>query len=175
MYYSDYFRDSQPEDFENLDEFADFEEFEEFEDESRLSDFDSLPCCPYRQFMPPPPPGQHQGPGGPFGTPPGQHQGPGGPPPGGQGTHGMAPSGPPPSYTPHKQPAQYGVQPQFVEPGTIRRCTFRYVYIWPYRGRGFWAWLIYVGRRSVSGYRWTGYRWVYFGMDLRQIESFECY
>ena len=67
-----------------------------------------------------------------------------------------------------------GPQPMAVEPQTIRRCLYKYVYIWPRRGRGFWSWLTFVGRRSVSGYKWNGYRWVYFGMDLREIDSFEC-
>jgi hypothetical protein len=42
-------------------------------------------------------------------------------------------------------------------------------------GEQFWAWLVYVGRRSAAGWRWTGYRWIYFGVDLRNIESFVCY
>lgn len=119
----------------------------------QLETFDLPPGCPYRQMVPFPPQG-----------PPGAPQG--------------APTSPPPNFTPSKSPATFqsqGGTAKFVEPGTIRPCVYRFVYIWPQRGRGFWAWLVYVGRRSVSGFRWNGNRWVYFGMDLRNIDSFECF
>ena len=111
--------------------------------------------CPYRQLVPPPPFGG-------FG---------GGPSSGG-------PTSPPPSITPSKQlnsQSMGGINAKAVDPGAIRPCTFRFVYIWPTRGRGFWAWLTFVGRRSVSGFRWDGRRWVYFGMDLNRIEGFVCH
>lgn len=137
------------------------------------------PCCPYRDYMfreldePPGPPSQQFGPG--YG-PPGPQHGPGYGPPGQQQGPGYGPpSGPPPHVTPNKAQAQHGAAPMAVEPGTLRRCRFRYIYIWPKRGRGFWAWLTFVGRRSIAGYRWSGSRWFYFGMDTRQIESFICY
>ena len=86
------------------------------------------------------------------------------------------PPGPPPPSVPTKQAQSAGgYQTYAVDQGSIRRCLNRYIYIWPRRGRGFWAWLNYIGRRSVSGYKWNGYRWIYFGMDLREIDSFECY
>lgn len=123
-------------------------------------------------------------PGGPGGGPPfggpggGPSSGPGGSPfggpgggPGGPGAGSRPPSSPPPSFAPQKSHAQ----PFAVSPGSIRHCLFRFTYIWPRRGRGFWAWLTRVDRRSVSGWRWNGRRWVFFGMDLRQIESFQCH
>jgi len=86
------------------------------------------------------------------------------------------PPGPPPSNIPQAPVSpQYAPGVQFVDPGSIRRCLFKFVYIWPNRGNGFWAWLTNVGRRSISGYRWHRNRWVYFGMDLRQIRSFMCH
>ncbi|MTK12067.1 MAG: hypothetical protein F8N39_08255 [Clostridiaceae bacterium] len=115
---------------------------------------------------------RQQFPGGPpFGGPGG---GPGGPPfggPGGPGAGSRPPSSPPPSFAPQKSQ----VQTFAVSPGSIRPCLFRYTYIWPRRGRGFWAFPIRVDSRSVSGWRWTGHRWAFFGMDLRQIESFQCF
>jgi hypothetical protein len=33
---------------------------------------------------------------------------------------------------------------------------------------------VFVGRNSVAGWRWNGFRWVYFGVDLRRIDSFVC-
>ena len=62
-----------------------------------------------------------------------------------------------------------------VDPGAIRPCTFRFVYIWPKRGQGFWAYLTFVGNRSASGFRWTRGQWRYFGIDLRRIDSFQCF
>ncbi|WNB90714.1 transporter [Bacillus sp. NEB1478] len=113
----------------------------------------------------------------------GQGQGFG--PPGGGGGGGMAPQSPPPSYTPHQSQGfslggggggGQGGQPGLyaVDPGAIRPCLYQFVFIWPSWGPGFWAWLTFVGRRSVAGFRWNGRRWVYFGMDTRQINSFFC-
>lgn len=92
------------------------------------------------------------------------------------------PPGPPPNKVPSKSQMKTmgemkspsNPQLKAVDPGAIRMCMFRFTYIWPRRGRGFWAWPIFLGRRSVSGYKWNGRRWVYFGMDLRQIEGFQC-
>lgn len=120
--------------------------------------------CPYfvRQMNPPPPPFQ------------GNPQFPGGPPnQGGTGyQHQGPPGGPPPAHTPRPQE---GASLHAVSPGSIRPCTYRYVYIWLENGRSFWAWLTNVDRRTATGWRWDGRRWVYFGIDLRRIESFVCY
>ena len=96
------------------------------------------------------------------------------PPSGATGGSSGPPSSPPPTFTPQQSPG-HGPGTFAVDPGAIRPCTFRYVYIWLNNGDSFWAWLVYVGRRSVAGWRWTGRRWVYFGIDLRSIESFTCF
>lgn len=141
---------------------------------------------PFGQFLPPfgppsgqqgspfgPPFGQQQGP--PFGPPFGQQQGPPfGPPSTSPGASSGPPSGPPPSFVPQQTHTQ-GVGVFAVDPGAIRPCLFRYVYIWLNTGEQFWAWLVFVGPRSAAGWRWTGFRWIYFGVDLRNIESFVCY
>ena len=77
---------------------------------------------------------------------------------------------PPPSFVPPQQVEAYA-----VDPGGIARCLFSYTYVWLRGFEQFWFYPTFVGRNSVSGYRWTGYRWVYFGIDLRQIQSFTCY
>lgn len=88
------------------------------------------------------------------------------------------PSGPPPNMVPLKKQggvkSYAGISPMAIDSGAIRPCRNRYVYIWLRNGDAFWAWLTYVGRRSVSGWRWTGRRWVFFGTDLRRIDSFFC-
>jgi hypothetical protein len=148
MYYN-YYRDFEEN--EDLSEFSSPEELYE------LETFDLPQGCPYRMFPP----------SGPI------------PPPfsgGSQQSHN-APSGPPPNFTPSKNQfgAAGGMGTKAVDPGAIRPCTFRFVYIWLRNGRGFWAFLTFVGRRSASGFRWNGRRWIYFGIDLNRIDSFYCY
>lgn len=112
----------------------------------------------------------------PMGPPPGTPPGfpPSFPPPGpgqGPGPETSAPTAPPPSFVPVK-PMQAGTFA--VDPGSIRRCLFRFTYVWLRNFQQFWFYPVFVGRTSISGYRWTGYRWVFFGVSLRQIESFTC-
>lgn len=116
------------------------------------------------------PPGQQPGFPGQPGFPPGQQPGfPPGRPPGQVGP----PTSPPPSFTPQQQTGQIGVLA--VDPGAIRRCLFRYTFVWLDNRQRFWFYPTFVGRTSVAGYRWTGFNWVYFGIDLRRIESFQCF
>jgi len=113
----------------------------------------------FRQFIQPGIPGQI--------GPPGVR-----PPIGSPGQQGGPPIQPPPSFI----PAQRGGPTIFaVDPGAIRPCLFRFVYIWLENGRQFWAWLVFVGPRSVAGWRWTGFNWVYFGTDLENISDFVCF
>jgi hypothetical protein len=112
--------------------------------------------------------GQQFGPqfGQQFGPPFGQQ--PGMPPVSPETTSGP-PSEPPPAFIPQQPPSAFA-----IDPGAIRPCVFRYVYIWLNTGEQFWAWLVFVGRRSAAGWRWNGFRWIYFGVDLRNIQSFSC-
>lgn len=89
-------------------------------------------------------------------------------PGGGAGQQG-APTTPPPSFVP-----QESVAIQAVDPGGIRRCLFRFTYIWLNNGRSFWFYPTFVGRTSIAGFRWRGFRWEYYGTDLRRIRSFRC-
>lgn len=109
--------------------------------------------------------------GPPFGGPPfGQQQ------PFGGGPGYGPPSGPPPAISPNKPIQGFGgVSAYAVSPITIRPCLFRYVYIWLDNGDNFWAWLIFVSRRSVAGWRWRRNRWVYFGLDVDRIDNFICF
>lgn len=138
------------------------------------------------QFLPQFFPGQGsgfpgQGPGFPGQGPGFPGQGPGFPGQGpgfpgqGPGIGGGPPSGPPPSFTPSLAAAQQTAGVLAVDPGAIRPCRFRFVYLWLDNRQQFWAWLIFVGRQSVAGWRWTGFNWVYFGLDLNRISSFVCY
>jgi hypothetical protein len=83
------------------------------------------------------------------------------------------PTSPPPSYIP-QMPLSAAGAPLAVDPGAIRRCMFRFTYIWLRNGQQFWFFPIFVGPNSIAGFRWTGFNWMYFGTDLRSITSFTC-
>jgi len=118
-----------------------------------------------------PPYGRPDGP--PFGRPDGPPFGPpSGPPSGPPFTPSPdGPPGPPPSY----EPRDPGFSPYRVDPGSIRGCIRRYTFVWLDNRTSFWYYPTYVGRRSISGYRWFGFRWFYFGIDLDRIDSFLCF
>lgn len=61
-----------------------------------------------------------------------------------------------------------------VHASDIKRCLFKYIYIWPKKGRSYWAWLTYVGKKYVSGFRWNGHHWIYFRIELKKIDNFVC-
>jgi hypothetical protein len=107
---------------------------------------------------------------------PGENQGfPNFPPPGQQTGGQNQPPGPPPNIQPTLSTTQGGPSTKAVDPGSIRGCLYRYTYMWLRGRQRFWFYPTYVGRRSVSGWRWYGYRWVYYGVDLDRVESFQCY
>lgn len=92
------------------------------------------------------------------------------------------PKSPPPNFIPSKSDS--GVQSfsssgggvsKAVSPTSIRFCLFKHTYIWERNGRSYWAFLLNVDRRTVSGFRWLGRNWAYFGVNLRRIDSFVCY
>ncbi|MFJ5718276.1 collagen-like protein [Neobacillus sp. NPDC093127] len=83
----------------------------------------------------------------------------------------QAPTAPPPSFIPQ----QAAASPFAVDPGAIRLCLFRNTFIWLNNGEGFWFYPIFVGPRSVAGFRWNGWSWMIFGIDTRRIISFTCF
>jgi hypothetical protein len=90
----------------------------------------------------------------------------------GQGQAGGPPSSPPPSFTPELQTQSASVFA--VDPGAIRGCLYRFTYLWLNNGRSFWFYPTFVGRTSVAGWRWRGFRWEYYGTDTNRIRSFRC-
>lgn len=111
--------------------------------------------------------------GGNFPTsPPWSWQGGGGFPSPQQPNMNQPPQSPPPNWTPEYPE----IQPRAVDPGAISGCMFRFTYVWLSRRQGFWFFPVFVGPRSVAGYRWNArrHRWEYFGLDLNQINSFTC-
>ena len=84
------------------------------------------------------------------------------------------PKTPPPGFTPQLSDVP-DVSLLAVDPGAIGPCVNRFSYIWLNNGQSFWAYLVYVGKTSASGWRYRGRRWEYFGVDLKEIKSFSCY
>ena len=83
----------------------------------------------------------------------------------------QTPTAPPPSFIPQQSTAS----PFAVDPGAISFCLFRNTYIWLSNGEQFWYYPIFVGPRSVAGFRWNGRFWTMFGVDTRRIISFTCF
>lgn len=83
------------------------------------------------------------------------------------------PPGPPPSVMPPKPVTAQGTY-YAVDPGAIFLCLFKFTVIYPTGGLPFWAWLVFVGPRSVAGFRWNGFSWSPFGLDLNLIDYFQC-
>lgn len=103
--------------------------------------------------------------------------------PGGNFNPPGMPKSPPPNYTPQKSSpgvqtfsaSPQGVGTYAVSPGSIRFCLYKYTYIWERNGRNYWVFLLNIDRRTASGFRWFRNTWVYWGIDLRRIDSFICY
>ncbi|GAB6167869.1 hypothetical protein JCM1393_03290 [Clostridium carnis] len=92
--------------------------------------------------------------------------------------------GAPPLFVPSKSGSEVvhmnsltydGPKTKAVSQNSIRFCLFKFIYIWETSGRRYWAYLINVDKVSISGFRWFRGRWVYFGLDLKKIDSFICY
>ncbi|QQE73181.1 transporter [Brevibacillus composti] len=113
------------------------------------------------------PPGSSAFPPGSSAFPPGSSMYPPGgfPPP---------PSGPPPGRTPTAPRTLGQQQYRIVDPGSFYPCLYRYTYVWLRNGRNFWFYPVFVGRNSVAGYRWNGYTWRYYGLDLHRVVYFTC-
>ncbi len=80
------------------------------------------------------------------------------------------PMGPPPRFIPEQ-----GVNLYAITPSSISNCLHRHTYIWPIFGKGYWMFPTKVYRDTVTGYKWNGYKWLYFGTTLNSIQSFDCY
>lgn len=74
------------------------------------------------------------------------------------------PTSPPPSVIPKKPSYSY-----------IIDCLYSYTYIWTKNGRQFWFYPTRVEYGEVSGYRWTGASWAFYGFDPRLIDEVACY
>ena len=79
-----------------------------------------------------------------------------------QGT--MSPQSPPPTFIPPKPSVSYIVD-----------CLYQNTYVWLVNGRQFWFYPTRVEFGEVSGYRWNGAFWEFYGIDPRLIDAVACY
>ena len=57
----------------------------------------------------------------------------------------------------------------------MRRCLFRFTYIWLFNGNEFWFFPTFVDGRFVQGFRWRRNRWEFDRINLRRIFFFRCF
>ncbi|MBQ6819670.1 MAG: hypothetical protein IJO26_00055 [Clostridium sp.] len=75
----------------------------------------------------------------------------------------------------YKEHKDKGNNSKAVNPGTISFCLYKFTYIWEKGNKSYWAFLLNVDNRSISGLRWFRGTWVYFGLDIKKVDSFVCY
>lgn len=62
-----------------------------------------------------------------------------------------------------------------IEPAPLKSSMFRPIYIWFRDGVEFWAYISFIGGGHTAGWRWDGYSWQPFEIDLRKIDRFIFY
>jgi len=70
---------------------------------------------------------------------------------------------PPPAFIPPKPHVSYIVD-----------CLHNITYVWLWNGDSFWYYPMSVESGAVSGYRWNGFFWTYYGFDPRLINASSC-
>ena len=83
---------------------------------------------------------------------------------------------PPPQFAPPlgQQPLRgQGRRRRFG--GSFRPCLFRITFVWLRNGNSFWFYPISIQPGGVVGYRWTGNRWRFYGLDTRRVADFDCF
>ncbi len=73
------------------------------------------------------------------------------------------PLSPPPKNKPKKPRTSY-----------IIDCMHQYTYVWLKRGNSFWFYPTRIEQGEVSGYRWDGRKWVFYGLDEKSIDQVAC-
>ena len=87
---------------------------------------------------------------------------------------GSFPPGKPPVRIPERPTLTRGSTVFTIDPGALTGCLNRYTYVWLQNGTSFWMYLTFIGRQSVSGFRWTQFGWTFTGLSLQSIEMFAC-
>lgn len=54
-------------------------------------------------------------------------------------------------------------------------CLNKFTYVWQLNGRSYWACITNCDKKSLSGWRFIAFKWIYFGVDLKKIECYISY
>jgi hypothetical protein len=54
----------------------------------------------------------------------------------------------------------------------LKPLMFKKIYMWLRDGTEFWCWISYICGSHLGGFRWDGYHWVNFEIDLRKIDVY---
>lgn len=73
------------------------------------------------------------------------------------------PQSPPPMFVPVKPSTSY-----------IIDCQYQYTYVWLWTGDNFWFYPTRVEYGEISGYRWNGAYWMFYGFDSNLIDAVSC-
>jgi len=82
---------------------------------------------------------------------------------------GAAPTNPPPSTIPKQQPGSLS-----IDPGALRGCLYRDTYLRLVNRTSFWFHPTYIDYFTTTGFKWDGYAWIPWRIDLDRIISFQC-
>ncbi|MEK4714766.1 MULTISPECIES: collagen-like protein [Sporosarcina] len=82
---------------------------------------------------------------------------------------GAAPTNPPPSSIPKQQTG-----PLSIDPGALRGCLYRDTYLSLVNRTSFWFHPTYIDYITTTGFKWDGYAWLPWRIDLDKIISFQC-
>jgi len=83
-----------------------------------------------------------------------------------------------PMAGPGQMPYEFGrryPEDHQVRPRDLRRCLYRFTFIWLNNGNSFWFFPTFVGNQFVQGFRWRQNRWEYDRINLRRIFFFRCF
>lgn len=75
----------------------------------------------------------------------------------------QGPTSPPPSTIPQRPSVSYIVD-----------CLYEFTFVWLTNGDRFWFYPTRVEYGEISGYRWNGFYWVFYGIDPRFIDAVAC-
>ena len=57
----------------------------------------------------------------------------------------------------------------------MKDCFNKFTYVWQLNGRSYWAYITSCDKKSLSGWRFIAFKWIYFGVDLSKIECYISY
>lgn len=84
------------------------------------------------------------------------------------------PSTNPPPFIPSKSQSLNNINISGLtsDGSALKPLMFKFIYIWLRDGSNFWSWTTFIYGGHIGGFRWTGYHWENFEVDLRKIDGY---